>query len=123
MMVSSNSIQGGRSGWGFACEWSRECTLAGIVIGLLLLSACSGSSKYFQDAVNEATQDMVGKRYGAPHKTQSASDGGEIWTYFERGSGTAGFGGQVRGGGCRAYVLTFDKQAVLRRWEQQHCQG
>ena len=54
---------------------------------------------------------------------RQATDGGEIWTYFERGRGTAGFGGQVRGGSCRAYVLKFDKQAVLRGWEQQPCQG
>jgi len=106
-----------------APSWRWEGTLAGIVVGLLVLSACSGSSKYFHDAVHEATQEMVGKRYGSPHKTQAAADGGEIWTYFERGSGTAGFGGQVRGGGCRAYVLTFDKQTVLRGWEQQPCQG
>ncbi len=123
MMVSSDSIQGGRSGWGLVPGWRWEGMLAGIVVGLLVLSACSGSSKYFHDAVNEATKEMVGKRYGTPHKTQAAKDGGEVWTYFERGSGTAGFGGQVRGGSCRAYVLTFDKQAVLRGWEQQPCQG
>ena len=92
MMASSNSIQGGRSGWGLAPGRRWEGMLAGIVVGLLVLSACSGSSKYFHDAVNEATQEMVGKRYGSPHKTQAATGGGEIWTYFERGSGTAGFG-------------------------------
>ena len=123
MMASSNSIQGGRSGGGLTCGWRWKGMLIGVSLGLFVVSACGGSSKYFQDAVNEATQEMVGKRYGTPHKTQAAEDGGEVWTYFERGSGTAGFSGQVRGGGCRAYVLTFDKQAVLRRSDQQPCQG
>ncbi len=122
-MAVSDSTSGGRSGFDSARGWWREGTIAGVLLGLIVLSACSGSSKYFQDAVNDATQEMVGKRYGRPHKIQSSADGGEIWTYFERGSGTAGFGGQVRGGGCRAYVLTFDKQAVLRSWQQQSCQG
>lgn len=121
-MGSNDSFQGECIPRGHVCWWRREYRLVGIVLSLFLLSACSGSSKFFQDAVNQATQDVVGKRYGSPHKTQVASDGGEIWTYFERGSGTAGFGGQVRGGSCRAYVLTFDKQRVLRGWEQRHCQ-
>ncbi len=121
-MASSNSLQRERSPGGPVCRWRLKGELVGIALSLCLLSACSGNSKYFQDAVNQATQDMVGKRYGSPHKTQVASDGGEIWTYFERGSGTAGFGGQVRGGSCRAYVLAFDKQKVLRGWEQRHCQ-
>lgn len=122
MMVSNDSIQGGRSGCVLVRGWRGKGMFVGVSLGLLLVSACGGSSKYFQDAVNEATQEMVGKRYGTPHKTQVAEDGGEVWTYFERGSGTAGFSGQVRGG-CRAYVLTFDKQAVLRRSDQQPCQG
>ena len=122
-MAVNNSIRGGPSGCVLARSWRWKGTVAGVSLGLLVLSACGGSSKYFQGAINEATQEMVGKRYGSPHKTQVAADGGEVWTYFERGSGTAGFGGQVRGGGCRAYVLTFDKQAVLRGWEQQPCQG
>lgn len=75
MMASSNSIQGGRSGWGLAPGRRWEGMRAGIVVGLLVLSACSGSSKYFHDAVNEATQEMVGKRYGSPHKTQAATGG------------------------------------------------
>ena len=58
MMASSNSIQGGRSGWGLAPGRRWEGMLAGIVVGLLVLSACSGSSKYFHDAVNEATRKV-----------------------------------------------------------------
>ena len=52
MMVSSNSVQGGRSRGGLAYGRCWEGMLAGIVVGLLVLSACSGSSKYFHDAVN-----------------------------------------------------------------------
>ncbi len=121
-MGANNVNQRGQSGESGGPGRRRNGTLVGVVIALLVLGACAGSALYFQDAVNEATQDMVGKRYGSPHQRQSASDGGEIWTYFERGSGTAGFGGQVRGGSCRSYVLTFDKQAVLRHWAQQPCQ-
>ncbi len=121
-MVWNNFLQGAGPKRGLAHRWRRNSILQVTVIGLLVLTACSGGSKYFQDALNEATQEMVMQRYGSPHKSQSASEGGEVWTYFERGSGTAGFGGHVRGV-CRAYILTFDKQAVLRHWEQQTCQG
>ena len=121
-MVSSSSIQRELSPRRHLCRSRLKGVLTGIAVSMCVLSGCSGSSKYFQDAVNQATQDMVGKRYGAPHKTQVTSEGGEIWTYFERGSGTAGFGGQVRGGSCRAYVLAFDKQKLLRHWDQQRCQ-
>lgn len=112
---SSTSYSAGHRGW--------RTRFVSMVLSLLALSACSGGSKYFQDAINQATQDMVGKRYGTAHKTQATADGGEAWTYFERGSGTASFGGQVRGAGCRAYVLTFDNERVLRGWEQLPCQG
>lgn len=106
-----------------ALDWTRSAGLAVAMLSLVIWTDCTGGSKYFEDAINQATQDVVGKRYGSPHKTQATVDGGEAWTYFERGSGTAGFGGQVRGTGCRAYVLTFDKERVLRRWQQLPCHG
>ncbi len=123
MQLMSDSIRGKSSASGSARHRRWRARLVSTVLTLVTLSACSGGSKYFQDAINQATRDMVGKRYGTPHKTQATVDGGEAWTYFERGSGTAGFGGQVRGTGCRAYVLTFDKEMVLRGWEQLPCQG
>ncbi len=103
--------------------WRGLITLVTLSLGLFVWTACGAGFKYFQDEVNEATQAMVGERYGTPHKVQPSPDGGETWTYFERGSGTAGFSGQARGGGCRAYVLTFDKQTILRDWQQQSCHG
>jgi hypothetical protein len=85
--------------------------------------ACSNGPKYFQDALNEATQEMVFERHGHPHRVQPLEDGGQQWTYFERGSGIATYSGPSRGGLCRAYVLSFDAQRVLRGWQQQPCQG
>ena len=128
MMVATDSAGRPHSGlglaWGQRYElWGGSIMLGTLLLGLLLLAACGSGSKYFQDRVNEATQAMVGKRYGAPHKVQRSADGGETWTYFDRGSGTAGFSGQTRGGSCRAYVLLFDKQTILRDWQQQPCHG
>ncbi len=128
MTFSSNSIDRFRSVCVSAFDMFGGIQAGPIIsgttlVGFFVLAACSSGVKYFGDAVNDATQVMVGKRYGAPHKVQSSTDGGETWTYFERGSGTAGFSGQVRRGACQAYVLTFDKQTVLRGWQTQPCEG
>lgn len=71
--------------------------------------------------VGEATLQMVNDRYGRPHKVESEQNGGETWTYYERGSGTASFAGSSKGSFCREYQLTFDRQGILRDWKQQHC--
>jgi hypothetical protein len=128
MMSASNLLDGIRSGLDsvlsrFAGIRGGTIISGSVIVGLITLGACSSDAKYFQDRVNEVTQAAVGKRYGAPHKVQSSADGNVIWTYFERGSGTAGFSGQVRKSVCQAYVLTFDKQTVLREWQMQSCEG
>lgn len=88
------------------------------------LSACGEfETKYFKDRVNEVSQDIVARRYGAPHRAEQLADGRSVWTYFGRGSGTSGYAGTVRSGYCRAYLLTFDRQHVLRDWRQQDCSG
>ncbi|MCK6493562.1 hypothetical protein FBQ96_00300 [Nitrospirales bacterium NOB] len=127
-MSNANDSGRGPARAEFGWKSRRESLWCGVWLGLFLsgvmgLSACAPDSKYFQRSVNEATRDMVGKRHGSPHKVEPAPDGGEIWTYFERGSGTAGFSGQAHGGMCRSYVLTFDKQGVLRDWQQRSCRG
>ena len=128
MMSTSNPTGRVRSGFVSAFDMFGGIQGGAIItgtmlVGLFVLAACSSGAKYFEDAVHDATQATVGKRYGSPHKVQSSADGGETWTYFERGSGTAGFSGQVRRGACQAYVLTFDKQTVLRGWQKQPCEG
>jgi hypothetical protein len=78
---------------------------------------------YFQDKVNEVTQEKVAKRYGSPPKTEVLQNGGEAWTYYDRGSGTASYTGHATTTYCRAYVLTFDKEGVLRGWTQPQCRN
>lgn len=78
---------------------------------------------YFKGRVNEATMEQVAKRYGAPHKSERADGKRTVWTYFERGSGTASYSGAARGGFCRAYVLTFDQDSILRQWNQEECRN
>lgn len=88
------------------------------------LSACSElETKYFKDRVNEVSQDIVARRYGTPHRAETLSDGRSVWTYFDRGSGTSGYAGTARSSYCRAYLLTFDQESMLREWRQQDCSG
>ena len=86
------------------------------------IAACSELElNYFQHRTNEVTIEQVAKRYGAPHKAEQQDGEKTVWTYYDRGSGTAGYTGIARGGFCRAYVLTFDKQDILRTWKQEEC--
>lgn len=94
---------------------------AGVVVIVAMMSCGFMGGDYFQDRVNEATQDTVEKKYGAPHQRRDLTDGGETWTYYRRGSATASYAGQSRDSSCRAYVLTFDKERVLRDWKRESC--
>ena len=90
--------------------------------GVMGLGSCVGrETGHFQQLVNEATSDMVSKRYGLPHKVEQRDDQRTVWTYFERGSATAGYAGTARSSFCRAYVLTFDREGILRDLQQQKC--
>lgn len=101
-----------------AAQRSRRLMLAGLV----LLFACSQfESAYFQNMVNQVTRDVVASRYGTPHKVDELPDGGTVWTYFDRGSVTTGFGSYAHSSQCKAYLLTFDESEVLRDWKQQDC--
>ncbi len=76
---------------------------------------------YFRERVNQVTQEVVAQRYGSPHKLEKQPEGSSVWTYYVRGSGTIGYGGYARAAHCRAYVLTFDSQDVLRDWREENC--
>jgi hypothetical protein len=95
-----------------------------IAVVLMGLVACAGyETGYFKDRVNEATEVMVAKRYGLPHKVEQLKGDQTVWIYFDRGSGTASYAGTARSTFCVAYLLTFDRQGILRVWQQQECEN
>lgn len=93
-----------------------------LLAGVGMLFGCSQfETGYFQHKVGQVTQDVVASRYGAPHKVDTLPDGQVVWTYFDRGSGTTGYGGYASSASCTAYLLTFEQTGVLRDWKQQDC--
>jgi hypothetical protein len=91
-----------------------------VTIGTVL--ACSDfGAVHFRDEVDKVNQANVAARYGPPHQVEKRQDGRIVWTYFERGSGTAGYSGYARSQYCRAYMLTFDENEILREWQEQDC--
>jgi hypothetical protein len=94
-----------------------------VAVALVGFVACSDiDTRYYKDRVDSATMDQVMHRYGPPHKSQSVDKTKTVWTYYERGSGTASYSGMATGGYCHAYVLTFDNQSgVLKDWRLEDC--
>lgn len=103
-------------------EVRLRCARFMLLVALGPALACSEfGAGYFQNEVNKANQVNVAARYGAPHKIEKLQDGRTVWTYFDRGSGTSGYSGYARSSYCRAYILTFDQNEVLREWQEQDC--
>jgi hypothetical protein len=93
-----------------------------LICALGAVSACSEfEAQHFKGRINEATTEQVAKRYGPPHEIEQREGHRMVWTYFDRGSATSGYTGTARSAFCRAYVLTFDRQEILRDWQQQEC--
>jgi len=92
-----------------------------VLFGLVMLSCGLVETNYFRDQVGQATQEQVAGRYGSPHEVTPLQGGGETWTYYDRGSATAGYSGYASSTYCRAHILSFDRQGVLRAWNEQRC--
>jgi hypothetical protein len=98
-----------------------QCSRHLLFVGFGALFACSEfETAYFQSKVDQVTQDAVARRYGPPHKIDKLPEGRSVWTYFDRGSSTIGYG-YALAPMCNAYLLTFDQPGVLRDWNQQDC--
>jgi len=96
--------------------------LLSLAVALGGVAACSDpDTRYYKDRIDTVTMDQVVRRYGPPHKSESLDDHRTVWTYYERGSGTASYSGFATGGYCHAYVLTFDRDDILREWQQLEC--
>jgi hypothetical protein len=100
----------------------RSANVGWVVAVLIGAVACAEfETGYFQDRVNEVTVQTVVSRYGPPHKIEQREGDQTVWTYFDRGSATVGYGGTAHSTFCRAYVLTFDRKEILRGWQQRGC--
>ncbi len=97
-------------------------TLAGFLLTITVVAAgCSlfipKETLYLRAARDQATQEEVRERLGAPRTETSMPDGESQWVYevreLEPGSQNTW---ASAGSWCDEYVLTFDRQGVLRGW-------
>ncbi|MEW6544962.1 MAG: hypothetical protein AB1411_15305 [Nitrospirota bacterium] len=95
-----------------------------LVFSLVLLSSAAGcalfvpkESRYLRDAQDRATQEDVERQLGQPHLVAATETGEAVWVYevrqLEPGSQSSW---SAFGSWCDEYVLTFDRQGILRRW-------
>jgi hypothetical protein len=72
---------------------------------------------YLQSVQDQATQEDVRQRLGAPHMAVTTEEGNPIWVYqvYTQDPGTQNQWG-TPGTWCDEYVLTFDRKGILRRW-------
>jgi len=75
---------------------------------------------YLKTAQDRATQEEIRQRLGAPHVATSTQTGDPVWVYeiHELEPGSQNTWASV-GSWCDEYVLTFDRQGILRRWTHQ----
>ncbi|OLC43795.1 MAG: hypothetical protein AUH74_01675 [Nitrospirae bacterium 13_1_40CM_4_62_6] len=93
-----------------------------VVLSLALLGVgCSlfipKETLYLESAKDRATQEEVQQRLGKPMLVASTKAGDRVWVYqvwFEESGSQNKWG--APGTWCDEYVLTFDKQGVLRAW-------
>jgi hypothetical protein len=73
---------------------------------------------YLQSRVDRATETEIKEQMGSPIRKVTTGAGESQWVYQTRtvqaGDRTASVGTW-----CDEYVLTFDRQAVLRRWTHE----
>jgi hypothetical protein len=93
-----------------------------LLVGLFLLGVgctvfVAKETLYLESAKDRATQEEVQKQLGKPKLVASTKDGAPIWVYhvYYEDPGPANKWGAA-GTWCDEYVLTFDKQGILRNW-------
>ncbi len=94
---------------------------AALVSLLLTVTGCGlvlpTETLYLKSAEGQATQEEVRQRLGQPLLVAATKSGESVWVYQVREMEPASASSWgTRGSWCDEYVLTFDKQGVLRRW-------
>ncbi len=83
----------------------------GLALILLMVTSCATrQERYLDRSVNQASQDAVAKEFGPPTQSQELTTGETVWGYRSN-----------QGSRCKEYILTFDRQKVLRAWKEQKC--
>ncbi|HEV8540329.1 MAG TPA: outer membrane protein assembly factor BamE [Nitrospiraceae bacterium] len=88
---------------------------------ILLAAGCAlfipQETRYLQSAQDQATQEEVRQHLGTPALVTSTQGGEAVWVYevYQKEPGSqqswAAFGSW-----CDEYILTFDRQGILRNW-------
>jgi hypothetical protein len=80
----------------------------------------SKETLYLRHAKDQATEEEVERQLGKPVFTASAPTGETLWVYqiFEPEPGCQD-AWCTAGAWCDRYVLTFDRQRILRQWSHQ----
>ena len=94
---------------------------ASFLILLIGLVACAvllpSEAIYLRSAQDQATQQQVRQRLGAPHAIVKGTDGQDVWVYevrdLEPGAQSTW---TAAGSWCDQYRLRFDQAGVLREW-------
>lgn len=92
------------------------------VVGMAVLgAACSAfiakETLYLESAQDRATQEEVRWQLGKPYQAATSQAGSSIWVYhvYYEDPGPYNQWGTA-GTWCDEYVLTFDKEGILRGW-------
>lgn len=97
-------------------EWSVRVLLACLCI---IATGCTlfipRETLYLKSAQDRAGQEDVREHLGSPMVITSNQEGEVIWVYQVRAE-EPGSRWTSSGLWCDEYVLTFDRQAVLRHW-------
>ena len=92
--------------------------LALVEVGCAILLA--KETLYLRSATDRDGQNEVRRQLGRPMLTDSTKTGEAVWVYQVREREKGGYNGSTVGGSwCDEYVLTFDKQGILRSWTHQ----
>ena len=96
-----------------------------VLVGLLLatLASCTPwRTTYLEGGQNRLTTTDVTQRLGPPDATQPLDDGRAVWRYRYPSSYVMGNRFSISGGStCTEYILTFDKNKILRQARHQSC--
>lgn len=98
--------------------------LAAALSLVLSLTGCglfeAKETAYLKSAQNRATMQEVQAQLGKPLYATNAEADGKIWVYqvkeLEKGGNDSS---TMAGSWCDEYVLTFDRNGILRRWTHQ----